>query len=76
MDTREPDLRQVRVACECSGPHKACHRRRWLLRHQQPAVTVHVVSQQEEREGEGWYDWASWTWADYIDEINYITYET
>jgi hypothetical protein len=34
------------------------------------------MSQQEECEGEGWYDWASWTWADYIDEINYITHET
>ena len=35
---------------------------------------MHFMPQPQERQGEGWYDWASWTWADYYNEIDYITY--
>ena len=37
---------------------------------------MHVVSQQEVSQREGWYDDATWTWGDYWDDLTYITYET
>lgn len=36
---------------------------------------MHVMSQPQECQGEGWYDDASWTWGDYWDELSYITYD-
>jgi len=36
---------------------------------------MHTMPQPKERQGEGWHDWASWTWGDYYEEIAYITYE-
>ena len=33
------------------------------------------MPQPQERQGEGWYDDATWTWGDYYDDLCYITYE-
>jgi hypothetical protein len=70
-----PSVRSVRLAGQRSRSHQASNAGRWLLRRPQPAATVHAMPQPQERQGEGWYDDASWTWGDYYDDLCYITYE-
>jgi hypothetical protein len=70
-----PSVCCVRMAGQRSRPYQASNAWRWLLRRPQPAATVHVMPQPQERQGEGWYDDASWTWGDYYDDLCYITYE-
>ena len=66
---------QVRLGGKRGGPHTPSDARRAVLRHQQPPIIMHTMPQPKERQGEGWHDWASWTWGDYYEEIAYITYE-
>jgi len=70
-----PSMRRVRLAGQRGGPHQASDARRWVLRRPQPAAIMHAMPQSQERQGEGWYDQATWTYGDYYEELCYITYE-
>lgn len=74
MDQDTPNMRGMWMASQRRGPYQTSDAGGTVLRRQQPAEPVHVMSQPQECQGEGWYDDASWTWGDYWEDLSYITY--
>lgn len=69
-----PVLCQVWMASQRRGPHHTGESGRKLL---ERSLSIHVQAMPPAQEcaRAGWYEDAEWTWGEYFDQLNYITYD-